>query len=454
MDNTASQAKPDFYKKLAAIAGDRNVLTGEKATAPYTVDGITPGAVVLPASTEQVAGIVREANKSQATLVPWGGGSKQQVGPCLESADVILCLKNMGQIVELDASNFSVQVQAGMGNADLQQQLAKQNLFFPLDPFYTENSTIGGEIATNANGPRRIMYGTVRDLVLGVTVVTPTGDIVHTGGKTMKNVAGIDLCRMYIGSWGTLGVITEAVLRLFPLPEASAGTYAVFPSPDDAFRLVGQLLNSPLTPSSIELADSVAGGKAAEAIGASLNDGEVLLIVNSEGTKGDVERHRKDIVSLAEANKAKTTIALEDEKASRPWQVYRDIHQAMLAAGPSALQSKASVPISKLGDMLQQVKRISASRGVEIGATAQCGSGILYIYLTDGADKLGSITSELKQTAVNLGGFFLIESAPLAVRKELAALPQRDDYKIMRQLKAEFDPKNILNPGRPPGGRH
>ncbi len=454
MDNTSSPAKPDFHQKLAAIVGDGNVLTGGKATAPYTVDGITPQAAVSPASTEQVADIIKEANKSETTLVPWGGGSKQHVGSCLESADAVLCLKNMSHIVELDASNFSVQVQAGIVNAELQKQLAEQNLFFPLDPFYTETSTIGGEIATNANGPRRIMYGTVRDLVLGVTVVTPTGDIVHTGGKTMKNVAGIDLCRMYIGSWGTLGVITEAVLRLFPLPEASVGTYAIFSSPDDAFRLVGQLLNSPLTPSAIELADSIAGRNTAEAIGVRLNDGEVLLIVNSEGTKGDVERHRKDIASLAEANKAKMTMALKDEKTSRPWQVYRDVHQAMLGASPSALQGKASVPISKLGDMLQQVKRTGASQGVEIGVTAKCGSGILYTYLVDGADKLGSITSELQQAATSLGGFFLIESAPLSVRKELATLPPRDDYKIMKRLKTAFDPKNLLNPGRPPGGRY
>ncbi|MBM4448003.1 MAG: FAD-binding oxidoreductase [Chloroflexi bacterium] len=454
MADSASRAKTDFPQKLAKIVGDGNVLTGEKATAPYTVDGITPQVVVYPASNGQVADIIKEANKSQITLVPWGSGSKQPVGPCLESADAVLCLKNMNQIAELDASNFSVQVQAGMVNAELQKQLAEQKLFFPLDPCFMETSTIGGEIATNANGPRRLMYGTVRDLVLGVTVVTPTGDIVHTGGKTMKNVAGLDLCRMFIGSRGTLGVIAEAVLRLFPLPEASVGIYAIFASPDDAFRLVGQLLNSPLTPSAIELADSVVGRKVAEAAGSSLNDSEVLLIVNSEGTKGDVARHRKDVASLAGANKAKATMALEGEKASRPWKIYRAVHQTMLAASPAALQGKASVPISKLGDMLQRVKRIGASQGVEIGVTAQCGSGILYAYLVDGAVKTGRITSELKQAAASLGGFFLIESAPLSFRKELTTPPPRDDYEIMKRLKAEFDPKNILNPGRTPGGRY
>ncbi len=452
MADTVSQAKQAFYQKLGKIAGADNIMTGEKSTAPYTVDGITPKAVACPASTEQVADIIKGANEARIALVPWGSGSKQQIGPCLEAADTVLCLKNMNRVVELDASNYTVQVQAGMVNSELQRQLAEQNLFFPLDPFYMETSTIGGEIATNANGPRRIMYGTVRDIVLGITAVTPAGDIVHTGGKTMKNVAGIDLCRMYIGSWGTLGVITEAVLRLFPLSEANTGLYIIFPDADDAFRMVGQLLNSPLTPSAIELADEVAGGKVAEAIGSNLNNGEVLLIVNSEGTKGDVERHRKDIASLAGTNKAKATIALDDEKTSRPWQVYRDVHKAMLDASPVTIQGKASVPISKLGEMLQQVKKISASHGVEIGVTAQCGSGILYTYLVGGSDKPGNVTSEMKRAAASLGGFFLIESAPLSLRKEAYILPPRNDYQLMRRLKTELDPKNTLNPGRLVGG--
>ncbi len=452
--DTVAQDKQAFYQKLSEIVGAKNILTGEKATAPYTVDGIPTKAVAFPASTEQVAHIVRAANESRTTLVPWGGGSRQQTGPCLEAADTVVCLKNMNQIIEFDASNFTVQIQAGMVNGELQKQLAKENLFFPLDPFHMERSTIGGEIATNASGPRRTMYGLVRDLVLGVTVVSPTGDIIHTGGKTMKNVAGIDLCRMYIGSWGTLGIITEAVLRLFPTPEASTGLYITFSDPEDAFRMVGRLLNSPLTPSAIELVDSVAGYNVAETVGSSLNNGEVLLIVNSEGTKGDVARHRKDIASLAEANKAKTTITLEGEKASRAWAAYCDVHEAMLGAGPATFQGKASVPISKLGDMVQQVKKISASHGVKTGMTTHCGSGILYTYLTDEVEKLVNVTGVLKKAAAGLGGFFLVESAPLSFRKEMSVLPPRSDYRLMRRLRTEFDPRNVLNRGRLVGGLH
>ena len=452
MNKDSSQARQDFHRKLSEVVGAKNVLAGEKSTVPYTVDGITPQFVACPATSEQVASIVRAANEYRITLVPWGGGSRQESGPCLNSADTVLCLKNMNQVVELDAGNFTVQVQAGIVNDELQKRLAKDKFFLPLDPPNMERSTIGGEIAVNANGPRRAMYGLIRDLVLGVTAVTPTGDIVHTGGKTMKNVAGIDLCRMYIGSWGTLGIITEAVLRLFPLPETSTGLYVIFPDPEDAFRTVGQLLNSPLTPSAIELADHVAGQKVAEATGSALNDSEVLLIVNAEGTKDDVERHRKDIASLAGVNRARTTVTLKGEEASRAWKVYRNIQEAVPDNDSSALQGKASVPISKLGDMYKEVKKISASHGVKTGVTAQCGNGILYAYLTDTPEKLVTTTGVLKKAAADLGGFFLVESAPLSFRKETTTLPPRNDYRLMRRLKTEFDPRNILNPGRLVGG--
>jgi glycolate oxidase len=161
----------------------------------------------------------------------------------------------MKQISDLDTGNSTVRVEAGITNNELQKELAHYKLCFPLDPLFSDTSTIGGELATNDSGPRRFMYGTARDLVLGLTVVTPTGEIIHPGGKTMKNVAGLDLCKLFIGSWGTLGVITEAILRLFPLPEVGQSLWLTFPTADEAFRLVNRLLNSKLTPAAIELVD-------------------------------------------------------------------------------------------------------------------------------------------------------------------------------------------------------
>lgn len=427
-------------------------MTGSQTMAPYAVDGLVPNTAVFPATTEQVAQIIKAANESRTPIIPWGSGSKQQIGPCLSAVDTVLCLKNMNQISELDASNFTAQVEAGMVNAELQKQLAADKLFFPLDPLYPETSTIGGEIATNANGPLRFMYGTVRDVVLGITVVTPTGDVVHTGGKTMKNVAGIDLCKLFIGSWGTLGIITEAVLRLFPLPEVTKSLCLTFASAEDAFRLVGQLLNSVLTPSAIELSDWIVGRNLTDVCGSPLAEGEVLLMLNIEGSSAAVARHQKEISSLAQSHQARDTVTLEGDRATHLWRAYRQVHQSMMSAAPSTLQGKASVPISRLGDLFHAVKQVGTKHGVAIGIRAQGGNGILYPYVAAKADDLVAIISDLRQAAADLGGFFMVEAAPLWVRKKVALLPPRNDYPLMKRLKTEFDPNNILNPGRVVGG--
>lgn len=449
------QEKEAINQRLAKIVGPDNVKTGKQATAPYKVDGLVPNTIVFASTTEQVSQIIKAANESRVSIIPWGGGTKQQVGPCLSAADIVLCLKNMRQIVDLDEGNYSIRVEAGMVNSELQRQLAERKFFFPLDPLFTETSTIGGELASNANGPLRFMYETVRDLVLGLTVVTPTGDIIHPGGaagKTMKNVAGLDLCRMLISSWGTLGVITEAVLRLFPPPEASKSLWITFSNLEDAFRLVTQILNSTLTPSSMELIDWVAGRNMKHDYGSRLKEGEVLLIVNVDGDREGVARHLKEINTLAEANKALNMVTLEGEEATKAWNAYRGVHQSILSAAPSTVQGKASVPISKLGDMFKAVKEVGDRYGAGIGIMAHGGNGILYPYFATGNADAAKIIGDLRQAAVGLGGFFIIEAAPLEVRKGVDVWPYRSDYTVMKRLKTQLDPNNILNPGRVVGG--
>jgi len=439
-----------FHKRLGEIVGPENAVTDEKTTASYEVDGFTPEGVVFVTDTEQVAQVIRLANEFRVPIIPWGSGSKQEVGPCLSGAGIILSLERMNQVLELDPGNFTAQVAAGMVNAELQKQLAGHRFFFPLDPVYMERSTIGGEIATNATGPLRLKYGAVRDLVLGVTVVTPTGDIVHTGGKTMKNVAGFDLCKMYIGSWGTLGIITEAVIRLFPLPEVSK-SLLISASQESAFRLVGQLLESALELSAIELLDQRAG-RYLDDHGAHLAEGEVLLLVNIDGDSAAVARREEAIKARAEANQAREVLTLQGTQATELWNAYRQVHRELLKAAPSTVQGKASVPIGKAAEMFRAIKEMGQRHGAEIGIRVHCGNGLLYPYIALEDDKLISIISSLKQAASALGGFFIVEAAPLQVRKKEGGLPQRSDATLMKRLKTAFDPNNILNPGRMVGG--
>ena len=448
MEKSTPPEKTGLSKKLAEIVGAENLFTNDRETALYNVDELTPAAVVFASTTEQVAQIVKAGNEFQASIIPWGGGSKQQIGPCLSTGDVILCLKNMNKIIELDVSNFTAQVEAGLTNHELRKQLAAHKLFFPLDPPYVKTTTIGGALSTNASGPFRASYGTARDLVMGITAVTPTGDIIHTGGKTMKNVAGIDLCKLYIGSWGTLGVITEAVLRIFPLPEAGKRFHLTFPGIENAFPIVNTLLNSTLWPSSVELIDNVAGRN----LNSPLAEDEVLLLLDTDGSIESVGRHQKEIKALAEANKARSVRTLEGEEMICARNAYREVHQSILSTTPSVLQGKASVPISKLEDMFKAAKEIGHKHGVEIGLRAHGYNGILYTYVTNENGNNVSITGDLQRSAAGLGGFFVVENAPLATRKNTDLWPHRNDYNLMKRLKTEFDPSNVLNPGRAVGG--
>ena len=177
-----------------------------------------------------------------------------------------------------------------------------------------------------------------------------------------------------------------------------------------------------------------------------------MLIVNVEGDSETVARHVKDISTIAGENKTSNIVTIEGEKLTIAWNAYRGIHQSILSAKPSTVQGKASVPINKLGDMFTVVKEVGDKHGVEIGVLTRCGNGIIYPYFTAGNADVARITDDLRKTAEGLGGYFIVEVAPLQVRKSMDGLPQRNDYPLMKRLKAEFDPNNILNLGRVMGG--
>jgi glycolate oxidase len=295
------------------------------------------------------------------------------------------------------------------------------------------------------------MYGNPRDLVLGLTVVTPTGDIVHPGGKTMKNVAGIDLVKMFVGSAGTLGIITEAVLRLFPLPETDKTVCLNFSGAESAFRLVNKILTSVLTPGAIELADSTASRYMPS--GSSMKDGEIRMMIQVEGSREIVERHLKEISNLAKAEGASSQDISEGDKAKSAWDSYRGIHAGFYSKYPAGFKGKASVPILKSKEMFTAVKEIGARNQLEIGIQVHAGNGIFSLYVPSGNDNPAKVAGELQEAASRLGGLFIFEMAPLEFRKNSPLKYDSSALNIMRQMKTALDPNNILNPGKLVGGQ-
>jgi FAD/FMN-containing dehydrogenase len=442
-----------LHDELVEIVGKDKVLTDSHKLAAYQVDEKLPHLAVFPANTEQVCQVIKTANRYTVPLISWGNGSKQAQGPPLTKIGAVLSLKNMNRLLELDTPNLTAKVEAGMNHAELQRELAKHGLLFPLEPAEIESATIGGSLSTNSNGPRRLLYGTTRDLVLGITAVTPTGEVVHVGGKTMKNVAGYDLRKLFLGSWGTLGVITEAILRLFYLPEEHKTMLLKFQNIENLSQLVRQISDSFLRPESMELIDAITTQSLEPEANFKLRAGELCLLIGLAGTKEVVDRHITEIQILASANNAEIVTVLSGIEEKEIWVNQRHIQRSLSYPDSGTIKGKAVVPSHRMEDMYQDIQQAAIRHGFQAGITGHAGNGILYPTLSSKNhhkqnNEMLALVADLIQRANTLGGFFMVESGPPEIRQAYDFISQRSDYGLMKRLKQALDPQSILNPGK------
>ena len=452
--STSTPAKgKSLHDELVETLGQNKVLADPQELTTYQVDGRLPSLAVFPSHTDYICQVVRAANRHGVPLIPWGNGSKQAMGLPLTRTGVVLVLKKMNRLLELDAPNLTVKVEAGMNHAELQRELTRHGLYFPLEPADVESATIGGSLATNSNGPGRLAYGTARDLVLGVTVVIPSGEVIHAGGKTMKNVAGYDLRKLFLGSWGTLGAITEATLRLFYLPEDHKTLLLRFPDIESVSQTVKHISNSFLRPESMELIDATAAQSQGPGAIFRLQKGELLLLIGVAGSREVVERHIVEAQALAEANNVQAVTVLSGAEEEEAWANQQRIQLSLPLLSPGTVRGKAIVSIHRTEEMFQEIQKAATRHGLQVGITGHVGNGILYpVLFSDGHNAQDSemltAIADLIQSADKLGGVFLIESGPLEVRQAYDLISQRSDYGLMRRLKQTLDPQNLFNPGK------
>lgn len=427
--------------KLRAAVGPAHVLTGVELS-PYVVEGRTPEAAVFPGSIEEVAAVVGLAAEAALPVTPWGGGTAASVGMPAARAGLVLGFSRLARLVEHEPGDLTATVEAGMTVAALQAALRSRGQWLSLDPPDAARATIGGVLAANASGPRRHLYGTARDLLIGLTVVTADGAVVKGGGKVVKNVAGYDLPKLFIGSYGTLGIVVEATVKLRPLPDDERLVGLGFDRLKDAGATVRALMASDLIPNAVELLDA--------ATGAALLGGAAgaALVVGFDGLPEQVEWQCAEVARLAAAGGGREARPLPREAWPRLATAAREAFET-----PTAVMTFGVLP-TEVAELMEHGAEVARARGLQSAWTAHAGVGVVSAALFSDRDPQGpgpvaAVLGEWRTMARRGGGHATLDWAPLAVKSEV---PVWDDpgaaARIMQRIKAQLDPTNLLNPGR------
>jgi len=423
-------------RMLNEIAGTSGAKCSTEASAleSHSVDGVQPVAVLFPESVEHISQILKRADSEGICLIPFGSGTMIHIGGLPPDEFVAVDMSRVKGITDFDPENLTVSAQAGLKLSELQEMLAEKRLFVPLDPPFADKATIGGILATNASGALRLLYGSARDFVLGMRVVLLDGRVIKCGGKTVKNVAGYDMNKLFIGSLGTVGVIVEATFRLVPLPECCGTVLLSFDELSDAATFLDKLLHSKLIPASAELMDAPA--QKILAADFDIPDASWLVAVRFMGFREEVERQISDVGQMWSKAEVVPT-----EQQNRLWQRVNN-----LAFGEeAAVMVKISVPIS----LVPRTMKLLDGAALRI---SHAGSGIVYAAFNQ-EENLAARINHLRWRVNEMSGFLTVEKAPRSLKMVVDVWDSAGkSIGIMRKIRDAFDPRRILNRSRFLGG--
>jgi glycolate oxidase FAD binding subunit len=417
--------------QLKAVIGADALSLESETLAKHRVAGKPPALVCLPHSAEQIAAAVRICAAAEASMVPWGGGTAMAIGNPPRRVDVVISTLRLNRIIDHDHANLTVTVESGLALGALQSALIAHRQFVPFEPPFAERSTVGGIVAANLNGPRRSSLGSVRDLVIGMKVVLGSGEQIKAGGKVVKNVAGYDMCKLFTGSLGTLGILTEATLRLAPFATESATSIACGTLARVA-KLASELAGAKLLPAAVFL------GNGAE-------EQNWRLAVRFDGFAATVARQLTDLASLAQLQGIET----ETRRAESERQLWRAI--ADLPLQTERLVYRMTLPPSSLADVLTTLEDSPIGAAPTV-INADVAVGTLWIVMPANQASAGHFAN-LISLARDHRGHVVMFAAPPEVQLGVEVWgPAPMTISLMREIKQRFDPMGLLNPGRFVGG--
>jgi len=446
--------------EFRSVVGEQWFLDTPEDLATYSYDGFlpefVPDAVLIPGDKHEIARIMGLANREKINIIPRGAGTNICGSSVARQGGIILAFHRMNRILEIDPESRCAVVQPGVVNGDLQKEVARYGLMYPPDPASMFVSTVGGNVALNAGGPRGVKYGVTRDYLLGLEVVLPTGEIIRTGGRTLKNVSGYDLTRLMCGSEGTLGIFTEVILRLVPLPPAKATLQAVFSNLDDAATTVSAIIGSGIVPTTLELIDRVVLDVIRDYGGARFHENaEALLLIEVDGEHILVEEQGKRIEAFCK-NRGAALVerARSPEEAEKLWKARRTAFGAVASLRPNCIVEDATVPVKRLPEIIKKIVELADRYRLKIGVLAHAGDGNLHpLIMTDLRDReemarVDKALEDLYEAAIAMGGTLSGEHGiGIAKTRFMAMEFSETAMELMRGIKRVFDPNNILNPG-------
>jgi glycolate oxidase len=449
------------FKKLESIVGRDHCTCKKEDLACYGYDATArmhlPDAVIFPENTRQISSILKLANAEKFFVIPRGAGSGMTGGAVPVQGGVVLATSRMNRIIFIDTDNLIADAQPGVITGHFHAAVEKKGLFYPPDPASSDFSTLGGNVAECAGGPRAVKYGVTRDYVLGLEAVLPTGEIIHTGVRTAKGVVGYDLTRLITGSEGTLAVIAAMTLRLLPLPKAVGTLTASFDRMEDAADTVSEIIRRSIIPRNIEFMDNASIGcvESQLKIGLPVN-ADALLIMAVDGSHSEVATGMEKLRTVCEQMGAmEIRVARNPEEAGNLWRARKAISPALFKYGPDKINEDIVVPRSKIPDMVRRIKALRDETGLTIVAFGHAGDGNIHFnIMLDRRNpevlKLAEKTIEtLFDYTLQLGGTISgehgigITKMPF-IKKEIGPV----EMALMEKIKKVFDPNGILNPGK------
>ncbi len=451
-----------FLNALATVVGQSGLLTAAVDLIPYGFDGTAalkqkPGAVVFPKTTEQVAACMRLAAEQRVPVVTRGSGTGLSGGSVPVPDCLVICLVEMNAILDIDRRNLNLCAQSGVITQRLDEAVAPLGLFYPPDPGSLKISTIGGNVAENSGGLRGLKYGVTRDYVMGLEVVMANGDVAKLGNACVKDVAGYSMKDLFIGSEGTLGIVTEVRLKLLPRPAVRKTLLAVFDHMEDAAETVSAIIAARVIPCTLEFLDRVTIGcvEAYAQIGLP-TDCEAILLMETDGHPAAVAEEAALMEELAIAHRARSVRAAKSEvEALGLAAARRNAFSALARIKPTTILEDITVPRSELAPMVAFIAHTASRLQLHVGTFGHMGDGNLHpTFLTNERDaaemeRVHEALEAIVDKALQLGGTITGEhGVGLAKKPWLKKQLGDTSYALLRQIKAALDPQNLLNPGK------